>query len=219
MRKICTMIFGSMLIYLPMQAQVSVTGPACVARGVVYQYKISGIGDSGSTMQVCVTGGVLRNNDGSGQGCTAPGGPALNSVQIVWNGPGTIKITSSKGNASYSVAAASAFRPGSIVAASQSQTIPRKGTPITIRCNPDSGGSCQPNYKYQWQQSLDRVSWKDVAGATGSALTFSVPLSQTLFYRRKVMETTSNNVGYSDVAAVFVGIGDYTDSTSITPMH
>jgi len=219
MRKIGALIMGSMLIYLPMLAQVSLTGPACVFPGVVYEYRIKGNWDSTSTMQVCVSGGLLRNGDGSGQGCTAPGGKPMDVVQIVWNGSGTIKMTSSKGNVAYAVNATSAFRPGTIVAASQTQTIPRRGIPATISCNPDSGGSCQPRYSYQWQQSMDRVSWVDVPGATGAALHFAGPSSKSLFYRRKVMETASGNTGYSDVASVFVGIGDYSDSTSINPLH
>lgn len=213
------MIVGFLLIYLPISAQVTVTGPACVLPGTSYQYRIKGNWDSTSTMQICVTGGMLRSQDGSGQGCTPPGGVPADGVQVVWNGSGTIKVTSSKGNVTYAVVATSPLRPGSIVPASQTQLIPRKGVPATINCNPDTGGACQPRYSYQWQQSLNRISWVDIPGAVGASLKFTGPAAKSLFYRRKVTETVSGAIDYSDVASVFVGIGDYSDSTSITPLH
>ncbi len=218
MRKIGAMIIGAMLHYFPTLAQVSLTGSPCVIPGVVYQYNIKGNWDSVTTMQVCVTGGTIRMNGGSGQTCTTPGGVRLDAVQVAWNGSGTLKVTSSKGTASLTVTATSALRPGSIVTATQTQTIPRNGVPLTISCNADTGGACQPHYNYQWQQSLDRVTWVDVPGATGTSLKFSAALKNSLFYRRRVTETASGTIDYSDVASVYVGIGDFpVDSTSINP--
>jgi len=212
------MVIGAMFLYFPALAQVSLTGSPCVIPGVVYQYNIKGNWDSATTMQVCVTGGTLHMNGAAAQACTVPGGLRLDAVQVAWNGSGTIKVTSSKGNASLTVTATSALQPGSIVTAAQTQTIPRKSVPLTINCNTDTGGACQPHYNYQWQQSLDRVAWVDVPGATGASLKFSAALTNSLFYRRKVTETASGTIGYSDVASVYVGIGDFpVDSTSLNP--
>jgi hypothetical protein len=218
MRKISAIIMGMVLLYLPMKAQVSIKGPGCVIPGIIYHYRIKAGWDSAATMQVCVQGGVIRNKDSSTLTCTASGGIPLDGVMVVWNGPGSILVTSSKGNASFTVVSTKGLRAGTIVAALQTQMLARKVVPAVIRCNPDTGGSCSPNYSYQWQQSLDRVSWGDIPGATGPALGFTAPLTVTRFYRRKVTETNSGTVAYSDVASVFVGIGDYPpDSSNMNP--
>jgi len=218
MRKIGAIVMSMVLLYLPMMAQVSIKGPGCVIPGIIYHYRIKGSWDSNSTMQVCVTGGVIRNKDSSTMTCTASGGFPLDGVIVIWSGSGTIGVTSTKGNASFAVASTAVLHAGTIVASSRTQMIARKAVPAVIRCNPDTGGSCSPHYSYQWQQSLDRVSWVDILGAAGPTLSIAAPLTVTQFYRRKVTETNSGTIAYSDVASVFVGIGDYPpDSTNMNP--
>ena len=218
MRKMDAMVIAMLLLYLPTMAQVSIKGPGCVIPGNIYHYRIKASWDSTSTMQVCVQGGVIRNKDGSTLTCTSSERFPLDGVMVVWSGPGTIRVTTSNGNASLTVASATALRAGTIAGPSQTQIIARKAIAAMIRCSPDTGGSCSPHYSYQWQQSLDRVSWVDIPGATAAALSFTAPLTVTQFYRRKVTETNSGTVAYSDVASVFVGIGDYPpDSTNLNP--
>jgi hypothetical protein len=76
--------------------------------------------------------------------------------------------------------------------------------PQTIRCSTAQGGNCQPGYQYQWQESDNQLNWADIPGAGSQNLTFQAPLVQTKFYRRRVTETGSGSIGYSDVADVFV---------------
>ena len=68
-----------------------------------------------------------------------------------------------------------------------------------------SGGSCTtPAYTYQWEKSTDNVNWSNEAGATGLNLSFSSPLTQTTYYRRKVTVTSTYSFCYSSTATVFV---------------
>src|SRR5260370_2597355 len=50
--------------------QVTISGPTCVVAGTVYQYVISGVSDSSSSLQVCVNGGLLTDPSASSL-CTA----------------------------------------------------------------------------------------------------------------------------------------------------
>jgi hypothetical protein len=61
-----------------------------------------------------------------------------------------------------------------------------------------------PSYSYQWQQSTDNVNFSDISGQTSLSLTFSAPLTITTYYRRKVTETVSGSVAYSNSATVTV---------------
>jgi hypothetical protein len=214
MKKTVSIITGLLLASLPMAAQISIEGPGCIVPGVVYHYRIKGNWDSTSTMQVCLTGGYIRNADSTQVSCTAPGMP-LDGVLVIWNGPGGLTITSTKGNATLTVTPTSPLHAGAIAESSQTQMISLNGMPAPISCAPDTGGACHPKYSCQWQQSVDQVNWTDVPGSTGAVMRFTTGLSQTLFYRRRVTETGSGTIDYSDVASVFVGIGDFpADSTS-----
>ena len=66
-------------------SQVSITGPTCVVPGVIYQYQIQGNWDSTSTMQVCLSGGVIADSTDTNI-CTPAGGAPLSSVLVIWNG-------------------------------------------------------------------------------------------------------------------------------------
>ena len=76
---------------------------------------------------------------------------------------------------------------------------------------------CSPNYLYQWQSSSDGVNFStNVSGATNQNLSFSSPLTQTTYYRRKVTETNSSSTTTSNVATVIV----YPQvTTSISPAN
>jgi hypothetical protein len=197
------------LLLLPFLAssQVTVTGPTCVTPGTVYQYLITGNWDSTSFMYICIKGGTIQ---ATGDSCTQRGAP-VSQVLVSWTtiGNGTIVVTSSLGNAGMNVGIVGALVPGSIDSLSRSQVISPGDTPKTITCSAASNGACSPMYVYQWQRSIDRVSWQNMDRITGASLTIDSALTQTTFYRRQVTETTSSAVSYSDVASVFVGNFSY----------
>jgi hypothetical protein len=213
------LLFSGTAVY----GQVTISGPSCVVAGTVYQYTIRGQWDSTSTMQVCITGGLVQDSAGNSSTCTIQGTP-LKAILVTWNDSasdtGSLSLTSSIGNTTLNVHFTQPLLPGSIDSASKVQMIGNDSVPMTITCSFDSGGSCSPIYVYQWQQSSDMVSWSDITGASSQNLSIDSGLTQSAYFRRKVTETVSGSVGYSDAAAVFVIIntndstpGNGTDST------
>ncbi len=201
------LLYALCVFYISAYAQPTISGPSCVTPGVVYHYVIKGSWKASSTMQVCLTGGVFSTKDTTIGTCTQKNGAPLSSVLVVWNSPGnaTINLSSALGNSSLNITVASLLQPGIIDTASKKQFIGYDSLPVTIICSADSGGSCSPAYKDQWQQSADAISWKDIPGATSKNLTITTPLKQASFFRRKVTETISGTIAYSDVAFVDVG--------------
>src|SRR5579862_2782522 len=194
--------------------QVSISGPTCVIPGVIYQYTISGSWDPNSTMQLCVSGGIIADSTDTTT-CTPAGGAPLSAVTVIWSGNsnGLLTLTSSIGNTSLNINLTQALAPG-VLDSTGYQAIAYDTIPETINCSPDSGGFCSPSYADQWQQSLDQVTWTDIAGATSQNLNFTSPLPQTTFFRRKVVESGSGSIAYSNPAAVFVyPLSMVTDST------
>jgi RHS repeat-associated protein len=88
---------------------------------------------------------------------------------------------------------------GSITPASQD--INSGAVPATISCTAPSGGSCSPNYQYQWFQSTDNTSFVDAANSS-LVLSFSAGLTQKMYYKMKVTETVSGSFGFSGTAVV-----------------
>jgi hypothetical protein len=184
--------------------QPTMTGATCVVPGTTYQYLINGNWDSASTMEVCVTGGVVAQLNGPCTGNTPP----FSSVLVMWNAgvtTGSLQLSSGKGNASLSVSVTTPLKAGKIQVVSKTQSVAFKGVPTVIHCSPDSGGSCKALYTHQWQQSPDNVHWTDIGLATGGDLTVIPAQKQTAFFRRKTVETGSGSIDYSDSAMVVVG--------------
>jgi hypothetical protein len=194
----------AMVMTLSADSQVTISGPTCVVAGTVYQYIISGKWDSLSTMQFCLSSGAIADSTGT-RNCSATSAP-LAAMLVIWNdsasNTGTISLTSSIGNTSLTVNFAEPLIPGSIDSVSQTQFVAIDSIPLPIICSLDTGGSCNPTYYYQWQQSPDMGSWTDVAGGNAQNLAFTSPLAQTTFFRRKVTETVSGTIGYSNAAMV-----------------
>jgi hypothetical protein len=189
---------------LPAWSQVSISGPACVMPGAPYQYLINGQWDSASTMQVCANGAVIL---GSTNTCTANGSPVA-AVSVTWSaglGVGGLSLTSTSGNATLSVTITRPLQAGAIDTGGQTQNIGFNLAPVNIPCGPDTGGACKPVYTHQWQSSPDNVHWTDISGATGQNLTGIAAQKQTIFYRRKTVETVTGGIAYSNSAEVFVG--------------
>jgi hypothetical protein len=182
--------------------QVYITGPGCVTTGIEYQYMINGNRDSGSTMQVCIQNGVISSEQ---QACISGG--SLSYIRVLWNRDalqGTVSVTSASGNASFTSTIAPALNPGQVDSSNKRQALDTVTTPRMVKCTGARGGSCNPSYSYQWQQSFDNIRWADIADARGQDLTFTKPLKRTTFYRRKVVENTSTSIGYSSVAAIII---------------
>jgi hypothetical protein len=183
-------------------AQTTITGPACVIPGLAIQYNISGKWTANSTVEICVKNGKLQSN-----GAACYKGKPVSYIRVIWDNSGTngsISLTSADGNAAQSVKITRQLKAGIIDAISESQQIEKNKTPETIRCSPALWGTCNPSYKYQWQRSQDGISWTDISGEIKINLTISAPLNETVYYRRKVTETNTNTIGYSNVAFVHV---------------
>jgi hypothetical protein len=60
------------------------------------------------------------------------------------------------------------------------------------------------------------ISWTDIPGATGASLVIDSSLTQSSFYRRKVTETNSRSIGYSDAASVLVIVSQPNTVTRVT---
>lgn len=186
--------------------QVKISGMQCVVPGVVYEYTFSGQWDSSATMQVCINNGFMQ--DSRRNVVCSPSGKVLSAILVLWNDSaadtGSITITSSLGSTVMNVNFTQPLLPGSINSASKTQVIAYASVPAVIKCSRDTGGACSPVYSYQWQQSSNLVSWQDIPGAGTNTLKINSPLNRNTYYRRKVTETVSGSIAYSDVATVFV---------------
>jgi hypothetical protein len=203
-RKVQLTLLLLTLISVVTKAQINITGPACVKAGTSYQYSITGNLTTGSTMQVCVTGGVVIADNAV---CTTNGAP-ISRVYISWNtnaATRSVAVTSSLGNATLNVQLAPEFKPGLIDSLAATQSIVYNGSPAAIGCGPANGGNCSPVYSYTWEKSLNGIQWTAISGATTQQLSFNTPLIATTYFRRKVIETVSGTIGYSNLAVVFVG--------------
>jgi hypothetical protein len=209
MRKI---IFASVFIIIllfiktNLYSQVSIHGPNCVVPGITYTYNIQGNWDSLSTMKVCLTGGVIADSTDTAT-CTSTSAP-LNAVTVIWNKVtnASFKVTSTLGGSTLPVVVTTSLYGGLLDTITKVQMIAEDSVPAAIICTEASGGACSPSYTYQWQTSRDMVSWNSMAGATNKNLRIDSSLTQSVYYRRKVVENTSGSVAYSDVASVFVGV-------------
>jgi hypothetical protein len=193
------LILFSSIVYNRSFAQATLHGPACTVPGTEYQYNIGGLNTSDSTVSICLQGGVM-----AGTVVRCQYGLPVPMIRVVWKdtAAGVINLSWSGGNTSLTVGITRPLQGGAIDSAAAWQTV-QSGTIIsTIHCSPATGGSCISGYVYQWEQSPDNITWAPVANNAGANLAVSVALTQTTWYRRKVM--VSNSVAYSNVAAVIV---------------
>jgi hypothetical protein len=201
MQKIFCCLFVVTLITLQSAiGQVTISGPACVTRGTLYQYNIIGNWDSATVINICISGGVPA----AGNACQS-GGP-ISFIKVTWNGSsnGTISLSSTKGNASLSVNITDTLQPGVIDTVSHTQTINSTDIPRGVVCTPASGGSCSGRYLYQWQVSTDKLIWTNFSNNTSQNLAFTTVPKTPGFFRRKVTETQSGTISYSNVIALYI---------------
>jgi RHS repeat-associated protein len=85
--------------------------------------------------------------------------------------------------------------------------IPAGESPGIIASGEASGGGCNGNYQYQWQQSTDGVNFSDIGSANG--VTYEPPqLSAPIYYRRKVLCPGTGLVAYTNSCHITIGTVD-----------
>ena len=180
-------------------SQVSISGPVCVIPGKTYHYIVHANWSPSSTMRICITGGKLVSSNL----CT-PSGMIRNMVFVIWDSasanPRKVALTSSLGNIDYSVTGTTELKGGVISDSDRVQVYDTSRMNYLFRCTASSGGDCSPIYSYQWQKSINRLSWTNINGATNNDLQFSGTIQGNTFFRRVTIETHSNIVAYSEVA-------------------
>jgi hypothetical protein len=194
-------VLFSLFSYSIVFGQVDITGPKCVLTTLVYQYDINGNWKENDKVSVCVEGGMLME---TGTACVEK--QTLSLVKVQWGegrSTGKISVTSASGTASISVNIASSFNPG-FIQNTDKQIFSYNRVLFSLSCGPASGGNCSPSYTYQWELSEDNLRWTEIAGATQLNLSANIPLKRTTFFRRKVFESKSRTVGYSNEITVIV---------------
>jgi len=196
----CIIFFGSIC---GANSQMHINGPDCVTKGLVYQYIFEYKRDSlTGSMQICVEGGKIID---SAQACY--NGILIPQAGIVWDDSATqgrIMVSSSLGNDTLEIGITKPLSGGNIDSLSKFQTITADSIPPPIYCSAAQDGNCSPVYYYQWQQSTDNLTWNDIAGAVNKDLLLNTAIQQTMYYRRKVKEDSSDVVVFSDVAILLL---------------
>jgi len=183
-------------------SQVSIDGPTCVLAGVEYQYLISTDDTAGTGIQICLQGGTYVGTEN-----TCLNDSLVSFVLVMWNAgidSASISFNSPSGSATSTISISTPLEPGAIDTAYLYNTIGYDSTISNIHCYAATGGNCSPSYSYQWEQSSDNLNWDDIENATDQDLDVSVTLTHTSYFRRRVSETNSGTVGYSNTATVFV---------------
>lgn len=187
----------------PLAAQPSVNGAQCIIPGITYQYNIQYNEADAAATKLCVTGGTLVN----GSTCT-PDSASPSVIFITWKDTAQhrINVLSPGGNTSFSVRATTALTGGLLVDSKKTQLYDSIIAQYIFLCQPATGGSCTPNYVYQWQKSQDGLTWADMENATGRDLVFAAQVTSSIYFRRVTTETQSNTIAYSETGAVLVKI-------------
>lgn len=175
---------------------ISVLGPTCALKNSTCHYSLSCSDCSygQTTITWSVSGGTIVS-----------GGNGSPYVDVTWTSQsgGTVAVSTSNpthNNISLNVTLYAALQAGTIT--SSNQHIAFNTIPATINCTAASGGYCSPTYSYQWQYSLNNISWSNLAGAKSQNLSFSQALTQTTYYRRK--DSVNATVAYTSSSTVVV---------------
>jgi hypothetical protein len=203
MRYLQFFIFLLLTLHSVSYAQIKIDGPTCVTTGILYQYNFTGKIDSTARMEICITGGSFENN---AKECIR--GKALSYVRIIWDGNSKrnfISVISSSGKVFLEAAITTALAGGKIDDVSLLQNVDAASLPANILCSSATGGTCSGSYTYQWQESLDNISWTDLADTNTQNFIFKTVVNKTTFYRRQSKIAKSDVFALSDIAVVVVG--------------
>ncbi|MBO9571605.1 MAG: hypothetical protein J7497_05275, partial [Chitinophagaceae bacterium] len=174
----------------------TLNGPQCVQPYQENMYYVQN-SDPGGYYEWNISGG--ESIDGN----SWEGGEGLYYLLVrFYSSGGSISVSAPNGGAYISVSAGAPLNPGSIVS-NGTQTINYNHVPASIGCSAATDGGCLPSYSYQWEKSTDGTNWSNVSGETSQNLSFSLGLTQTTYFRRKVTEAFSG-VAYSNTATVYV---------------
>lgn len=178
-------------------AQLTAKGPECVLPGIEYQYKWDG--KEKGIVRVCISGGKIL---GTSDNCLQDS--SLITIRVIWNQDDETGSLTFSGNGALikSVRIIPPLNPGTIT--DSLIRIPSGDIPPLLSCSAASGGSCSPVYSYQWEKSVDKVSWEPVKGATALNLAFESALGKPTFFRRRVSDSASNSEDYTKAVAVFM---------------
>jgi hypothetical protein len=183
-------------------SQMFIAGPKCVTQGVSYLYDIHGKWDSSAMANLCVEGGLLTD-----YGLNCVKGVEFSYAKIKWNNnikTGKITLNCIGGMVSADIKIVGPFDPGKIDSLLKLQVVDSITTPNNILCSVSSGGSCSPQFSYQWQQSIDDMTWQDIEGAINKDLKIGKKISKNVYYRRKNIELSGKTITYSDEAMVLL---------------
>lgn len=186
-----------------LNAQLSITGPECVRSGEKYTYVLVTDTLEGE-FNACVQNGVISDTS-----LTCVADSFIRQVTVIWNEGsqnGLITLSVLSHSATLSTSIIPDFSAGLIDSSIKTQIVSADSLPSNIVVSFPSGGACNPVYEYQWEKSTDHLNWEEIVGASGQVLTFQSPVTTATFFRRKVTETTSGNISYTDAAVVYIDI-------------
>lgn len=183
-------------------AQPGIEGASCIMPGTTYQYMITGQWDSSSNAHLCIQGGILKSGDSCISLQISP-----SMLLVIWNDSVThrkIAVTSDLGNASLMVTGTTELHGAAVDDSDKLKIFDADQLNYIFHCGVATGGSCDPNYTYQWQRSTNQLNWTNIQGATTKDLKYSGTIETSTFFRRVTIETHSNIVAYSDSGQLII---------------
>ncbi len=183
------------------RAQVSISGPTCVVAGGTagYQYTLSGSFNQNTSIQWCVTGGIIVQN---GQTCrTGTFGSIGASVRIVWTpGQSTYRVNAvtGRGNAQRNVTVVSIAQ----TATPASQNVAYNGS-FTITGGGPSSTACTPTYTYSWEYATAAAGPFTALTGNTKDYTSTATFIGTRYYRRRT-NFNSTDVLYTPIVSVTI---------------
>lgn len=181
-------------------AQSSIIGPSCVVAGSTCSYTVRVRSKEKSALRVCLTGGRNLLN----QTCFELPGDGL-SFQVIWDesGKNRMEIKSIEGAMALQVEVAKTLHGGLLSNKERLKESKKGSVSYNVNCDEASGGTCKPEYEYQWQVSDNQLKWTDLSGETGKNLRYAGEIKTDLYFRRKVTERRTGQVAYSEMAILF----------------
>jgi hypothetical protein len=183
-------------------AQPGIKGASCIMPGTTYQYLITGQWDSSSNAHLCIQGGRLKSGDSCISLQISP-----SMVLVLWNDSvidRKITVSSNLGNASLMVTGTTELNGGTVDNSDKLKIYNADQHNYIFHCGVATGGSCDPNYTYQWQNSTNQLDWMNIQGATSKDLQYSGTITISTFFRRVTIETNSNILAYSDSGQLMI---------------
>lgn len=197
-----TLIFILMsIISNQLIAQITIAGPQCIIPGITYQYDIKGARNDSFSVKVNIKGGTLTSGISASTDRIK-----VSSVFVIWKDTSfrQIGVQAKRGNSTLSVQSTTMLNGGKLKEDQLVRRYDSTKSNYTFQCALPTGGACNPTYVYQWQKSEDALKWTDIASTTGKDLIITQQIKKDTYFRRITIETSSNTIGYSDIAVLHV---------------